>query len=158
LVGRESGGKECCHRPFNHCKDDFDITTIDGDKVSGKDFWARCVNFKPSDALGCHIPVKAGDEVLWAYANTEKTKHYLKLTGPTVVKPFIPHVFLVTDGATGAPIEGATVNGVSSDDQGRATVAFKNLGAHRIKAEKNDDSIRSNTLIVEVARTPPAKL
>jgi len=129
--------------------------------VSGKHFWVKCVNFKPNNALGCHIPVKASDEVLWAYANTDKTKHYLRLTGPTVVIPFTPHVFLVTDGATGAPIKGAIVKGVSSDHQGRVHLTFKKLGPRKLKAEKKDDSIRSNTLVVEVAQTVvrgPAKL
>jgi len=147
-------------RPFNKSKDDFDITTIGGDKASGKNFWARCVNFKPSSALGCHIPVKVDDEVLWAYANIDKTKYYLRLTGPTAVIPFIPHIFVVTDGATGAPIKGATVNGVSSDVQGRVHLTFKELGPHKLKAEKNDDSNRSNTLVVDVVETVrgPAKL
>jgi hypothetical protein len=141
-------------------KDDFDITTIGSDKASGKDFWARCVNFKPHSALGCHIPVKASDEVLWAYANTDKTKHYLRLTGPTPVIPFIPHIFFVTDGATGTPVQGATVDGISSDVQGRVRLTFKQLGPHNLKAEKNDDSIRSNTFSVDVVETVrgPAKL
>jgi hypothetical protein len=148
-----------CPRPFNKSRNDFDITTIGGDKASGKNFWARAVNFKPNSAFGCHIPVKAGDEVLWAYANTDTTKHFLRLTGPTVVIPFIPQTFFVTDGATGAPIQGAIVNGISSDDQGRVHLTFKELGPHNLKAKKSD-SIRSNTWVVDVVETlrGPAKL
>jgi hypothetical protein len=149
-----------CHRPFNQSKQDFDITTIGGDKVTGNDFWARCVNFKPNNALGCSIPVIAGDEVLWAYATKNTTKYYLRLTGPSTVIPFIPQIFFVTDGATGTPVKGATINGVSSDDQGRVHLTFGVLGPQRLKAEKKPDSIRSNTFVVDVVETVrgPAKL
>jgi len=146
--------------PYISSKQDFDMTTIGGDKVSGNDFWARCVNFKPNAALGCRIPVNAGDDVLWAYANKITTKYYLKLTGPSIVIPFIPQIFFVTDGATGTPVKGATVNGVSSDAQGRIHLTFQVLGPQRLKAEKNPDSIRSNTFVVNVVETVrgPAKL
>jgi hypothetical protein len=95
--------------------------------------------------------VKAGDQVLWAYA-TSKTKHYLKLTGPTVAFPSVPYVFVVTDGATGDPIKGASVPGHTgvSDNLGKLQLTFKKLGPHPLKAEKKDDSIRSNTWTVDV--------
>jgi hypothetical protein len=103
--------------------------------------------------------VKAGDQVLWAYV-TDKTKHYLKLTGPTVAFPSIPYVFVVTDGATGAPIKGATIQGhtAQSDDQGKVHITFKRLGSHPLKAEKKDDSIRSNMWPVIVVAKVLAKL
>jgi hypothetical protein len=105
--------------------------------------------------------VKSGDEVLWAYANVDETKHYLKLTGPTLVVPGEPAIYVVTDGRNGSPVKGASLHGKKTDDKGKVAIVFKKLGAHKLKAEKKPDSIRSNELVVHAVvtfRGPTAKL
>ena len=104
--------------------------------------------------------MKAGDAVLFAYAHSG-VKYYLKLTGPTLVVPEVPVIYVVTDGKTGSPVKGATLRGKQTDDKGKVTLEFKKLGAHKLKAEKKLDSIRSNELVVDVVvtfRGPTAKL
>jgi len=55
----------------------------------------------------------------------------------------------VTDGSTGAAIQGATVGGQLTDVNGEATLTFGSVGLEHLKAEKSD-SIRSNALDVIV--------
>ena len=143
---------------------DFDITTIGPDSASATNFWAICVNFTLNGARGCHIPVKQGDDVLWAYANKATTKFYLNLTGPTTATLGIRTPFHVTDGLTKLPVQGARVyiDGASpsapSDSGGNVDIIFNKLGSQGLKAEKPDDSIRSNKWPVNVRPKGAAKL
>lgn len=67
-----------------------------------------------------------------------------------VVRKGSSKVVTVTDGSTGAPIQGAGIDGVSTGADGKATLTFPKAGAFEYKATR-DDSIRSNALRVVVA-------
>jgi hypothetical protein len=95
-----------------------------------------------------------GDEVLFAYATANVTRHYLKLTGPKIAVLMQPVVLVVTDGGTDSPIKGAVVNGRRTDDQGQVTVTFRRVGTQKLKAAREPDSIRSNELNILVIVGP----
>lgn len=58
----------------------------------------------------------------------------------------------VTDGTTGGPVSGASVDGVTTGADGKATVTFNTVGVKRLKALRSD-FIRSNALSVAVRET-----
>jgi hypothetical protein len=55
----------------------------------------------------------------------------------------------VTDGQTGKPISGASVEDKTTDNNGRADISFTSSGVKKLKAERSD-SIRSNTIVIVV--------
>ena len=95
-----------------------------------------------------------GDEVLFAYATANVTRHYLKLTGPKIAVLMQPVMLVVTDGGTDSLIKGAVVNGQRTDDQGQVTITFRRVGTQKLKAEREPDSIRSNELNILVIVGP----
>lgn len=103
----------------------------------------------PLTVGGCQQKVKKDDQVLFAYATKNVTKHYLKLSGPALAILERPVTLKVTDG-TGAPIQNAAVDGLHTDAKGEVFITFKKLGIHKLKAERKPDSVRSNQLIIDV--------
>jgi len=73
----------------------------------------------------------------------------LKLEGPRSVRVNTPVTFTVTDGTTGDPIEGAIVEGVTSDENGHLTLSFGRREKVSLKAEKLG-TIRSNAVRLHV--------
>ena len=129
--------------------DDFFITSIGGETATGDNFWAICLNFVPTKVGGCQQKVKKDDQVLFAYANRNATKHYLKLSGPDHwIVLVLPVMLTVTDEA-GAPVLGASVNGKFTDSQGRVFITFDSAGIKKLKATKQD-SVRSNEHVIHV--------
>lgn len=123
--------------------DDYFITRIAEDTGNDDVAWGILLDFQFTPVGGCQQQVKNGDHVLWAFDAFNK-QHFLKLDGPVLVKSGVPATFTVTDGATGNPIEGATVGGPGvSGVGGEVQVVFHSLGKRSLKAERND-SIRSN--------------
>lgn len=55
----------------------------------------------------------------------------------------------MTDGKSGAPAQGAVIDGVITDANGKAVLRFPKRGAFSYKATKAD-AVRSNALVVEV--------
>ena len=106
---------------------------------------------------GCQQKVKEGDEVLFAYAGLHGTTGFLKLTGPPFALLFKPVTLVVTNGAGGLPVSRAQVGGQFTDDLGRVTLTFKQVGIQTLKAER-PDSTRSNALTIRVITGPSAKL
>ena len=104
-------------------------------------------NFTPVG--GCQEKVQHGDDLLFAFDAFSKA-HFLKLeASKTTIQAGDSVTLTVIDGATGEPIEGATVGNVLTNTFGRATLSFKNLGVHVLKAERAD-SIRSNGIMLTV--------
>ncbi|KAK7692918.1 hypothetical protein QCA50_004556 [Cerrena zonata] len=126
--------------------DDYFITRIAENTGDSDVAWGILLGFQFTPVGGCQQEVKQGDEVLWAFDAFNK-QYFLKLDGPAVVKAGIPATFTVIDGATGDPIQGATVagNGHSgvTDVSGKAQLVFQARGPRFLKAERSD-SIRSN--------------
>jgi len=86
---------------------------------------------------------------LWAF-NGSNTKGLLKLAASSKTALVgRPYSVKVTNGATGDPVEGATVGDVSTDEAGVAEMIFKCSGTKRLKAEA-PDSLRSNAVKVTV--------
>lgn len=99
---------------------------------------------------GCQQEVQPGDQVLWAFDAFSKS-YFLKVTPNVIaVKKGESKTVTVTDGTTGVPIGNATIDGVTTDANGKATLVFPKSGAFEYKAERSD-SIRSNALYVVVA-------
>ncbi len=83
-----------------------------------------------------------GDQVLFAYRDNGQP--LLKLTVPSRVAPGATATATVTDGETGAPVAGATVDGRTTAADGTAQIGpFSSTGARALKATK-DGYIRSN--------------
>ncbi|KAL9016959.1 MAG: hypothetical protein Q9185_005698 [Variospora sp. 1 TL-2023] len=130
--------------------EDYFITSIGSSTQTSTQFWGLLVNYQFTPVGGCQYIVKAGDDVLWAYDAFNKA-HFLKVTPDLlVVKKGSSKVVTVTDGSTGEAIEGAVINGVTTDANGKATVTFLATGAFEYKATR-DDSLRSNALRIVVA-------
>jgi hypothetical protein len=123
--------------------DDYLVSRVAGDTASGGEFWGLYKNLSSTSEGGCQTRVRDGDEVLWALSATHDRA--LKLTGPADADTGQPVSMRVTDGGTGAPQPGATVNGVPTGPDGRATLAFQTTGIYRLKAEK-PGSIRSKAI------------
>ncbi|KAF8495167.1 hypothetical protein F5888DRAFT_1616054, partial [Russula emetica] len=138
---------------FDEKFDDFFITSIDNETPTGKDFWAICLNFVPTEVGGCQQKVEKDDQVLFAYATQDVTKHYLKLSGPDTAIIRVPVVLTVTDG-TGAPIPKASVDGHLTDDHGRVSITFDRVGTQKLKVERQPDSVRSNQHVIQVIVGP----
>jgi hypothetical protein len=89
--------------------------------------------------------------VLFAFDAFHKKK-FLKIIGPTTTTVGVPITVTIINGATDSPISGATVGGQQTDEDGRATLVFRSPGVRVLKAERSEDSIRSNALTVNVLR------
>ncbi|MHB8233203.1 MAG: peptidase associated/transthyretin-like domain-containing protein [Solirubrobacteraceae bacterium] len=128
--------------------EDFGVARIAETEQTSSEFWGVLVNYQFTELGGCQQIVHPHEEVLWAF-NAFEAAHLLKLKkgkrGSNTVR--------VTDGATGEPIEGATVGpinngpGATTNARGEATVTFSSPGKHRVKAERAD-SIRSNAVVI----------
>ncbi|KAJ7768264.1 hypothetical protein B0H16DRAFT_1882173 [Mycena metata] len=136
--------------------DDFFITKIASSAETSTQFWGLLLDYQFTPVGGCQQEVKTGQSILWAFDAFSKT-FFLKLAAVShttkVGKPFL---VTVTDGTSGVPISGATVNvfgkgseSVVSDENGVASIVFKHAGVYKLKAERSD-SIRSNMVDVIV--------
>jgi hypothetical protein len=125
---------------------DFLVTRIGQNSATATQFWGFFVNYTSPSKGGCQILVNNGDEVLYAFDAFSKT-HALKLTGPGAARTDAPVNVTVTDGASGSPQAGASVNGAPTGADGVATLTFPARGIYRLKAERSD-SIRSNAIVL----------
>lgn len=136
------------------------ISTSDAKNFSDK-FWGDLVNYKVSTypvgltISGCQQELNAGDDVLWAFITeppgvTDNDVVFLKLVPTSVtVKKGKGFVVTVTDGRTGAAVKNASVDGVHTDANGKATLYLFNAGFFQFKAHQTG-SIRSNRMNVTV--------
>jgi hypothetical protein len=124
---------------------DLLVTRLGDDGAPG--FWSFAVNYSESPVGGCQYVMATGSEVLWAYNGFGQP--YLKLSGPSAVTVGDRVTFKVINAQTGAPLSGATVAGVPTDNDGNALVTFTSPGVQRLKAER-PSSVRSNRLDVNV--------
>jgi hypothetical protein len=128
--------------------EDYGVSRIAETEQTSSQFWGALINYQFTELGGCQQIVHPHEEVLWAF-NAFEAAHFLKLKkgkrGSSSVR--------VTDGMSGAPIEGATVGpidngaGATTNAQGEAIVTFSTPGKHRVKAERSD-SIRSNAVVI----------
>lgn len=107
-------------------------------------FWGILLGFQFTPVGGCQQEVQLGDDLLWAF-DAFSANAFLKLSGPSVVKKGENATFTVVDGQSGAPVEGAAVNGQNTGADGKVTLAFDTIGLHGFKATK-ESAIRSNKL------------
>ena len=108
--------------------------------------WGLAVDYQAISTGGCQVAATPGMDVLWAYDFFNKV-HYLALSGPTSVNAGESVTFHVVDGQNNAPVQGATVNGATTDANGDATTSFGAVGSFPLKAEE-PSSVRSNRLTV----------
>ncbi|KAI4201419.1 MAG: hypothetical protein LQ350_003257 [Teloschistes chrysophthalmus] len=135
---------------YSDAFDDYFITSISTSTQTATQFWGLLLNYQFTQVGGCQQEVKPGDQVLWAFDAFSKS-YFLKVTPNVIaVKKGESKTVTVTDGTTGVPIANATIDGVTTDANGKATLVFPKLGVFDYKAERSD-SIRSNALYVVVA-------
>lgn len=112
-------------------------------------FWGILRNFQFTPVGGCQQEVTPRDsDVLFAFDAFNKV-HFLKLSGPAVTVVGKPQKFTVIDGASGAPVAGASLNGQTTAADGSVVITFASKGIKSLKASKSD-SIRSNAVEVVV--------
>lgn len=123
---------------------DFGIDRIgpDASDFQNNRFWGYALNFVPTQVGGCQQQVAAGDDVIFGYDFFNKA-HLLKLSGPARAATGETVTVTVTDGQSGAPLDGAAVGGQTTGADGTAAVSFASPGVHTLKAERAD-SLRSN--------------
>ena len=125
--------------------EDFLVSRVAGESETRSQFWYFAVNYELGGTGGCQTRVNQGDEVIWIFDAFSKA-HILKLTGPGAATTGAPVTVSVTDGGA-APVPGATVGGVATGADGKATLSFADAGIYRLKAERAD-SVRSNSISV----------
>ncbi|MBA2420560.1 MAG: fibronectin type III domain-containing protein [Thermoleophilaceae bacterium] len=126
--------------------EDFFVNRIGPDSNSSSEFWGHFQNFELSQVGGCQQRVTTGDEVLWTYDAFSKA-FALDLDGPGAVRAGQAFSVRATNGATGAPLSGASVGGRPTGADGRATLSYSKPGIYRLKATRAD-SVRSPLLTV----------
>lgn len=92
-----------------------------------------------------------GDQILIAY-DAFNAQRYLRLSSASYyTKVGKPVIITVTNGTAQTPVEGATVNGQTTDANGKVTLTFTSSGLMKLKAEKLN-AIRSNAIVIFVGR------
>jgi hypothetical protein len=127
--------------------EDFLINTVGPDSATSSQFWGTGLNYKDTDAGGCQVQVKTGDQVLIAFDGFGKTK--LELTGAHGARSKEPFALFVLDGVTGERVAGAKVGGQTTNTQGRVLLKIAKRGLYRFKATA-PSSIRSNEWKVRI--------
>jgi len=124
--------------------EDFIVKQVAGESATSSQFWGYAVNFEFASQGGCQMKVNHGDEVIWIFDAFSKS-HVLRLAGPSSATTGAPVTVDVTDGGDGSPQSGATVHGVQTGADGKATLTFPDAGVYKLKADRAD-SVRSNSL------------
>lgn len=127
--------------------EDFIINTVGPDSSSSSQFWGTVLNYRDTDAGGCQVQVRTGDQVLVAYDSFGKRK--LRLTGDNGSRSREVFALFVLDGVTGDRVAGATVGGKTTNSQGRVLLRITKRGLYRFKATAAD-SVRSNAWKVRI--------
>ncbi len=129
--------------------EDYFITSICISTQTDSQFWGLLVNYQFTPVGGCQQEVKAGDNVVWAFDAFNKT-YFLKVTPDLLlVNKGSSKEITVTDGSTGAAIQGAIIGGLTTDADGKATLVFTKTGIFQFKATRAD-FWRSNAVRVIV--------
>lgn len=137
---------------------DYLITTIGSDTSIGTNqFWAVLINYAFSPGGPCQIEVGPADQVVWAFDAIPKNAFLKVEPWKIIVKKGRTKTVTVTnekritvdDPKNGAPAEGALIDGVTTDANGKAVLKFPKRGVFRYKATRSD-AIRSNALVVIV--------
>ena len=84
-------------------------------------------NFEFTLVGGCQQEVKKNDQIPFAF-DAFNANVFLKLTGPVAAHVNVPVQLTVTDGQTGNPVAGASVDGGTTDANGHVTVTFTHAG------------------------------
>ena len=128
--------------------------------------WGSLINYQLSPArqqlglCGCQDVLKTGDEVLWAFITlpdfedyvTAPNVSFLKLTPTAVtVKKGQGTTVTVIDGRSGNKTRGASVAGVKTNADGKATLYFSKPGFYQFKAHRTGD-VRSNAMNITVTK------
>jgi hypothetical protein len=134
---------------WNEEYQDFFITRIANDRQTTTEFWLGWLDYQSLQVGGCQQKVTNGQDVLWAFGVTQNMR-LLKLSPLIgIARVGTPYRLTVINGATGDPIEGATVDGVRTNSAGVAEITFESPGLRKLKAEAAD-CLRSNIIRVLV--------
>ena len=69
---------------------------------------------------------------------------------PSLVDDNFRIIFTVTEGQTGNPVTGATVNGATTDSNGKVSVIFTQVGTQDPEVKATKPGTRSNQITVHV--------
>ena len=126
--------------------------------------WVSLVNYKISQfgegltLSGCQQLLNPGDHLLWAFIDQGPYGYgldpplpaFLKLEPESVtVKRGKGFTVTVTDGLSGNATQNASVDGVKTDAEGKATLYLFHTGFFQYKAHRGNDT-RSNVMNVTV--------
>ncbi|KAL9596972.1 MAG: hypothetical protein Q9219_005441 [cf. Caloplaca sp. 3 TL-2023] len=110
--------------------EDFLITSIVSDARADDQYWAIHVNNQCAQVGGCQREVKSGDNVLWAYEDIDPPVNLSEVTPDALlVEKGASRAVTVTDGQSGAAVQGATIDGVTTGVDGEAVSTFPNAGS-----------------------------
>jgi hypothetical protein len=128
---------------------DLQFSEIAGDNTAFDpntfEFLAEYKNGLFANFGSCGDQIASGDDVLYAYATG--AEQLLKLSGPARVTPGATATLTVTDAATGLPVAGADVGGLTTGAGGTVQSTIGTSGPHPFKATKAG-AIRSNRVDV----------
>ena len=128
--------------------DDFLIKTITETAEPGE-FWQLALNFRLANVGGGQLRVTTGDSVLWALVAGQNLLVPLRLNGPLYFEANKIFKVTVSDGETGKPVQGATVDGKTTDKNGQVEIASGASGNRQeLRANFPGKYVRSNVLIV----------
>lgn len=132
--------------------DDFFISRIgNSDSNDGSNrYWGVLQEFQFTPAGGCEDAIDTNSEGLWAY-NAFNANYFLRIEQDYQVLRLGQTVSVtVIDGQSGIPISDASIAGVITDANGRATFVVPSTpGCYQYKATRSD-SIRSNAFYLTV--------
>ena len=124
---------------------DFLVGSVGGEAPSGDNYWELSINWKVAELGGCGIALKKGDQVLWAVSDGATPA--LRLSAPAAVLKGRAFNVLVTDGASGKGVAGASVGGAKTDAGGKAKLTLKS-GSKRVLRATKSGATRSNSQTV----------
>ncbi|KAL0638372.1 hypothetical protein Q9L58_002514 [Maublancomyces gigas] len=135
--------------PWSSEYEDYYITRIGGSENSSPKFWGLLKGYEFITVGGCQERVSDGDQFLIAYEALD-TQLYLRLPSVSIyTKMGKPVIITVTNGTAQTPVSGATVDGQTTDADGKVTLIFNSIGFRELKAEKLN-AIRSNAIMIFV--------
>lgn len=136
-------------------QEEFSLDRVEEDSADSSHYWAQLIGYRSNQVGGCQQRIQAGDDLQVLYlpfdSQTFASPPALRMQGaPAAVA--VGESFTVTvdehDGfSPPVPAEGATVEGRTTGDDGRATISFDSPGVRRFKATR-ENAIRSNAAVV----------
>lgn len=138
---------------------DFSLTRVGTANDNSQQKWGLLVNFQyvnttavPSISGGCQFQPAPGSEILWAFDAASKRVFLDVQPRTAVLKVGETKTFTVTNGRTGLPVQGADLDNIISDANGKIVYTAGRTGNFRLKAQVFDSvTLKSPTVFINVS-------